>query len=247
MNQRDADRQIQQMIAFIKQEAEEKAEEIQVKTDSEYMAEVLSLKASASTQIRQEIADKRKEKLTAKKIERSARVTQATNRTMAERNVKLNQLKADIKSQLASLSADKKYPELVKFLIAQGLLTMMEDVVQVRCRKEDLKIVQEAVKPAIALYQETALTAAGVKLNVAVDVDKAEFLASGPSAGHVGPTCAGGVMLLAHGGKIKCSNTLDDRLELAFMKSLPDIRGILFGVRPPPANAFKEDAAAKKH
>ena len=43
MNSADADRQIEQMIAFIAQEAKEKAEEIQVKTEKEFMADKLSL------------------------------------------------------------------------------------------------------------------------------------------------------------------------------------------------------------
>lgn len=37
----DASRQIEQMIQFIKQEALEKAEEIKVRTDKEFMAEKL--------------------------------------------------------------------------------------------------------------------------------------------------------------------------------------------------------------
>ena len=43
MNSADADRQIEQMIAFIAQEAKEKAEEIAVKTEKEFMADKLSL------------------------------------------------------------------------------------------------------------------------------------------------------------------------------------------------------------
>jgi V-type H+-transporting ATPase subunit E len=247
MNQRDAERQINQMIQFIQQEAREKAEEIQVKTDSEFMAELLSLRTAASIQIREEIEQKRKDRLTAKKIERSKRVNDAKFRVMSERNEKMGQLKKEITGRLVDLSRDKRYGELITFLIAQGLMSMLENSVTIRCRKEDLQIVQAQLKPAVALYQETALAAAGVRVNVDVFVDKEEFLPPGPTPGHVGPTCSGGVLLMAREGKIKCRNTLDDRLELAFGKSLPDVRGILFGVRPPPTNAFKPGDDAKAH
>jgi V-type H+-transporting ATPase subunit E len=246
MNQRDADRQINQMIAFIQQEAKEKAEEIQVKTDSEFMAEMLSMRTQASIAIREDIEQKRKDRLTAKKIERSKRVNDAKFRVMAERNEKMNALKKEITSGLSQLSKDERYGELILFLIAQGLMSMLENTVTVRCRKEDLAVVQAQVKGAVALYQETAYAAAAVRVRVDVIVDKEEFLPPGPTPGHVGPTCSGGVLLLARDGKIKCTNTLDDRLELSFAKSLPDIRGILFGIRPPPANAWKpgDDAGA---
>jgi len=167
---------------------------------------------------------------------------------MSERNEKMIALKKEITGGLVQLARDERYGELLLFLIAQGLLTMMENTVTLRCRREDLALVQAQVKPAIALYQETAMAAAGVKVHVDVILDKAEFLPPGPTPGHVGPTCSGGVLLLARDGKIKCTNTLDDRLELAFAKSLPDIRGILFGVRPPPANAWKPgDAKGHGH
>lgn len=54
MNSQEADRQIEQMIAFIAQEAKEKAEEIQTKTEKEFMAEKLSLETQLSQQIRSE-------------------------------------------------------------------------------------------------------------------------------------------------------------------------------------------------
>lgn len=47
MNSLDADRQIEQMIAFIAQEAREKAEEISIKTEKEFMAEKLSQETQA--------------------------------------------------------------------------------------------------------------------------------------------------------------------------------------------------------
>ena len=52
MNSADADRQIEQMIAFIAQEAKEKAEEIQVKTEKEFMADKLSLETQLRSAIR---------------------------------------------------------------------------------------------------------------------------------------------------------------------------------------------------
>jgi len=62
MQQVDADRQIQQMIAFIAQEAREKAEEISVKTEKEFMADKLSLETQQAISIRAD-HEKMKKKL----------------------------------------------------------------------------------------------------------------------------------------------------------------------------------------
>jgi len=51
MDSSEANRQIDQMVAFIAQEANEKAEEIKVKTDREFMAEKLSLETTLNAQI----------------------------------------------------------------------------------------------------------------------------------------------------------------------------------------------------
>ena len=39
----------------------------------------------------------------------------------------------------------------------------------------------------------------------------------------------GGVVVASADGQIKCNNTLDDRLRIAYMQLLPDIRTTLFG------------------
>ena len=43
-------------------------------------------------------------------------------------------------------------------------------------------------------------------------------------------TCStGGVVVASGDGQIKCNNTLDDRLRIAYTQLLPDIRTTLFG------------------
>ena len=43
----------------------------------------------------------------------------------------------------------------------------------------------------------------------------------------------GGVVLTNKEGTIVCSNTLDDRLKIAYAQNLPDIRAALFGIEAP--------------
>lgn len=41
-------------------------------------------------------------------------------------------------------------------------------------------------------------------------------------------SCMGGIVLHTRKGRIVCSNTLDDRLQLVYQESVPEIRKILF-------------------
>eukprot|EP00343_Euplotes_focardii_P009447 CAMPEP_0205823534 /NCGR_PEP_ID=MMETSP0206-20130828/17138_1 /ASSEMBLY_ACC=CAM_ASM_000279 /TAXON_ID=36767 /ORGANISM="Euplotes focardii, Strain TN1" /LENGTH=248 /DNA_ID=CAMNT_0053120831 /DNA_START=20 /DNA_END=766 /DNA_ORIENTATION=- len=238
MNAKDAKRQIQQMIQFIRQEAREKAEELNVKTESEFTAEKLALQTQATIQIREEFEQKRKARHTQKKIDRSKRVNEAKFRVMRERDTKIKELKNETLDRLAEVSRNPKYPELIRFCISQGLLNLMEAKVTLRCRKEDLEIVQGQVKAAIDMYDDVLHKHSGVKLPCTVVVDEENFLAPGPVEGSDAESCGGGVELSARGRQLICRNTLDSRLDLAFGMLLPEVRGLLFGTRPKPANAW---------
>jgi len=231
MNSADADRQIEQMIAFIAQEAREKAEEINIKTEKEFMAEKLSQETQASIAIRAEHDKHRKEYQIQKRIEKSKALTAARFATMRHRDDKINDLKREVLSRLADVSKDAKYSELMRFLIAQGLMTLLENKVVIKVRQEDINIAKKELPTAINLFQDTLQKASGVTPSVDVKIDASNFLPPGPTKNSSAASCAGGVELAAREGQILVRNTLDHRLDIAFEKLKPTIRGILFGVR----------------
>jgi len=240
----DADRQIEQMSAFIMQEAREKSEELRLKTEKEFMAEKLSLEKQRSQEIRSEEEKKRKNYYVQKKIEKSKKLTAARFDTMKKRDDKINELKQDIKLRLAEVAKSSNYKELIRFLIAQGLLTIQEAHVTLQCRKEDLSIVKGEVHAAIKLFQSTvANVTEGFIPPVEITVSENDFLAPAPVKGSSAASCSGGVLLSCRGGQIICRNTLDSRLDLAFEGLKPQIRGVLFGVR----EKFESRAPSSRH
>jgi len=126
MNPLDADRQIDQMIAFIKQEAKEKAEEIRIKTEKEFMADKLSYETQQNLIIRQEHEKMKKDLLIQKRIEKSKKLSEARFTVMRKRDEKINALKKEVLTRLSEVSKKPEYKTLVRFLIAQGLVTMQE-------------------------------------------------------------------------------------------------------------------------
>jgi len=240
----EAQRQIAQMIEFIKQEAREKAEEIQVKTEAEFNAKKLNRIVQARQELKDEYANKRKEVASKKRIARSRLINNARFEQMRERDRILKELRQEIADKLVEVAKHDQYPALVQALIVQGLFTVLENKVEIKCREADRAIVEKALPPALRQFKDMVKKETGVEPEMDVTVSKS-YLSPAPSKGSTGPTCAGGVVLSARVGKIICQNTLDNRFEQAFAELLPVTRTILFGKR---ANVkVAKPAAAHAH
>lgn len=60
-------------------------------------------------------------------------------------------------------------------------------------------------------------------------------------------SCIGGIVAYAKKGRIVCSNTFDERLQLCFQEAIPDIRKTLFPSFTKPPVEKKPVAAAGHH
>lgn len=109
----------------------------------------------------------------------------------------------------------------------QSFLKLREVDVSVICRKEDVSLAEEALPEAIKQFK----TFSGAELRAAIS-NKIYLSPALPSGGtsSAHSFCTGGIVVTSHGGRIVCSNTLDDRLSLVYHQRLPQIREMLFGV-----------------
>ncbi|KAK8593078.1 hypothetical protein V6N13_043307 [Hibiscus sabdariffa] len=234
MNDADVSKQIQQMVRFIRQEAEEKANEISVSAEEEFNIEKLQLVEAEKKKIRQEYEKKEKQVEIRKKIEYSMQLNASRIKVLQAQDDVVNEMKGSASKDLLNVSHDHHvYKRLLKDLIVQSLVRLKEPAVLLRCRKEDLHLVESVLDSAKDEYTS--------KVNVhppEIFVDDVH-LPPGPSHHHGffhhhhaeahGPFCSGGVVIASQDGKIVCENTLDARLDVAFSKKLPEIRKWLFG------------------
>lgn len=155
-----------------------------------------------------------------KKVEYSKQLNASRLKVLQAREDAVKGLLKQGQAQLAALSADAvNYRSLLIKLLRQGYATIKEPKVMVRCRQQDESIVREA----IASLQGTGLPEA--------QLDTRTYLPPGPSPGMTDDeikTCCGGVVVTSMDGKIVCSNTLDDRLQITYSQQLPVIRKMLF-------------------
>lgn len=226
MNDADVSKQIQQMVRFIRQEAEEKANEISVSAEEEFNIEKLQLVEAEKKKIRQEYERKEKQVEVRKKIEYSMQLNASRIKVLQAQDDLVSSMKEAAGKELLLISHDHHaYKKLLKELIVQSLLRLKEPSVLLRCRKDDLGLVESVLDSAKHEY--------AVKANVhtpEILVDHQVYLPPAPSH-HTehGPFCSGGVVLASRDGKIVFENTLDARLDVVFRKKLPEIRKWLFG------------------
>lgn len=139
----------------------------------------------------------------------SKKVTDARYTVMEKRDETMKAIKAEALMKLRNVSEHEQYPMLVKQLMIEGLIRILEEKITVQCREVDLKLVQGAVDGAVKSFQDLVNEKTGVVPVCSLVVDTKTFLPPPPADGKTGASCVGGVKLIAFGGKIVCDNTME--------------------------------------
>lgn len=214
MNEADVQKQIRQMVAFIDQEANEKAAEIDAKAQEEFAIEKDNLVNQQKQKIQQFYLKKEKQVELQRKIQHSNLQNQSRIAILKAREDLIQKLKDQANDQLAQVAQNpEKYSKLLTNLIAQALYRLVEKDVFIKCREKDVALVTRAIDDAKALYKQA------LKRDVNVVVMKS-FLS---------PDITGGIEAFTIDGKIRVINTLEARLNMLFEQMIPEIRVKLFG------------------
>jgi V-type H+-transporting ATPase subunit E len=228
MDAAEADRQLENMCRFIKQEAEEKANEIRVSAEEEFNLEKLQLLEQEKAKIRKEYERREAQVEVRKKIEYSKQLNEQRIKVLTARESSIQEIVTEAKLRLREVSKNPaSYKKLLQDLLVQAMRKLSEKAATVKCRQVDLILVKEIIEPArkafTALFQQEAPT---------LTLDQNTFLPPPPAANAAADettSCCGGIVLISADGRITVSNTLDHRLEITFQACMPDIRQRLFG------------------
>uniref|UniRef100_A0A3Q3ARG0 ATPase H+ transporting V1 subunit E1b n=1 Tax=Kryptolebias marmoratus TaxID=37003 RepID=A0A3Q3ARG0_KRYMA len=196
----DVQKQIKHMMAFIEQEANEKAEEIDAKAEEEFNIEKGRLVQTQRLKIMEYYEKKEKQIEQQKKIQMSNLMNQARLKVLKARDDMISEMLNEARQRLANIAKDPaRYSALMDGLMLQGFYQLLETKVIIRCRKQDIQLVQQSIQKNISVYK------AAVKKNLEVRIDQDNFLS---------PDVSGGIEIYNGDGKIKVSNTLESRLDL---------------------------------
>eukprot|EP01121_Diplochlamys_sp_Union-15-3_P013416 TRINITY_DN415_c0_g1_i1.p1 TRINITY_DN415_c0_g1~~TRINITY_DN415_c0_g1_i1.p1 ORF type:complete len:244 (+),score=58.56 TRINITY_DN415_c0_g1_i1:111-842(+) len=218
-------KQLDNMVSFIKKEAEEKANEIAVKAEEEFTLERGRLVQAQKLKIMKDFERREKQVEVQKKIAYSNELNKSRLTILKAREDGIQLLFNEAKHKLVAISKnDSEYRPLLKKLILQGLYKLGESNVELRIRPEDKTLASSLVDEIKKEYSAKT----GGQVNITFN--ETNPLPHGPSGKEDDEAqyCTGGVILSCRDGKIVINNTLDARLELAYGASLPAIRKILF-------------------
>ena len=146
------------MTMFIRQEALEKAREIEIKADEEFAIEKSKLVRAETASIDQHYAHRSKQAAMSQQIVRSTLANRSRLRVLGARQELLNDLfeKAGKKLEKeGSSGGDKKYGELCKGLLLEAAYALAgESKLSVRARKKDAGAVKGALDAAAKEYKD---------------------------------------------------------------------------------------------
>lgn len=214
----DVQKQIQHMMAFIEQEAQEKAEEIETKAEEEFEIEKGRLVNEQRIKIMEYFEKKEKQVELQRRIQNSHMLNAARLKVLKAREEHIKSVSEEARHKLIEVTKDQDmYSKVMQKLIAQCLFQLLEENVLIKCRQQDKSLVENVLEAAVEEYKQ----ATNKKIKAVLDNER--FLAS--------DSC-GGIEVTAQSGKIKCINTLESRLEAISQHTLPMIRVALFGRNP---------------
>lgn len=214
----DVQKQIKHMMAFIEQEANEKAEEIDAKAEEEFNIEKGRLVQQQRLKIMEFYERKEKQIELQKKIQSSNLLNQARLKVLRARDDHIQVILGEARRRLGGVTQDQqRYESLMRSLILEGLYNLLEPVVLLKARKQDIGLVQNLAQECSSSYQQQS----GRECKIIVDPQ--DFL---------GAETSGGIVMQSGNGKIRMRSTLETRLENIARENLPQVRASLFGPNP---------------
>jgi V-type H+-transporting ATPase subunit E len=147
--------ELRKMTAFIKQEAMEKAREIQIKADEEFAIEKSKLVRQETSTIDTTYEKKFKQAQMSQQTTRSTVANKTRLKVLGARQELLDDIFEQAQKKLGDATKDKaKYEVILKNLILEGFYALNEPKLQVRARKADYDAVKKAIDKAAKEYKE---------------------------------------------------------------------------------------------
>ncbi|KAG8190317.1 hypothetical protein JTE90_014423 [Oedothorax gibbosus] len=150
----DVQKQINHMMQFIEQEANEKVEEIDAKAEEEFNIEKGRLVQEQRLKIMEYFDKKEKQVELQRKIQSSNMLNQARLKVLKAREDHIRSVLDEAKKQLHPKTRDQaKYQDVLKNLILQAIFQLLEPQVSVKCRKADVDLVEKSLSSIMKEYE----------------------------------------------------------------------------------------------
>ncbi|KAF9918296.1 V-ATPase V1 sector subunit E [Linnemannia zychae] len=217
LNDEEVFSEMRKMVAFIKQEAREKAREIKVKADEEFNIEKAKLVRQEAINIDAAFQRKVKQADIQRRIAQSNNINKSRMTLLLTRQQMLDDLFAEARAKLVDVTKDAaRYEKFMSESILQAFYRLLEPEVTIQHRKADKELIEKLLPDLKNRYHEAT------KQTITVQLLK----------DHLPADSAGGVIVAGNSGRTKCDNTPEARLAILEDSMLPLVRDMLFGQSP---------------
>ena len=144
---------------------------------------------------------------------------------MTERDNCIHLVKDQVKEALltkVAVISNPLYKKVLKDIIIQGMIKLLEDEVILRVREEDAPHVESILSQCESEFHAFMMKETDREYNTKLRVDDIRFLTKEDGGAF------GGVILASKDRRIICINTMLSRLNQCFEEMLPEIRRTLF-------------------
>ena len=211
----------------MRQEAHEKAFEIKVISQRLFEKEKARIVAEGKKEVDKKMDKMRRDLQTELNIKRSTQINKARMKKMNYRNDLMGKLIEEaievIKNEIADPQNDE-YKDVIKNLIMQNMMQLLEKKVRLKCRERDYNMISEVLPEIEEEYAAIMKNETGDdSLKCELELINDTFIKEDETLGK-----CGGVILSDMTNRIVTSNMLLDRLKQSYDESLPVLRHMLF-------------------
>jgi len=156
MNGKQADEILTSMVAFIKQHGIEEVDRIKKAAGDEFTIQKNQYVDEEKKKISEDFKNKLANEEVRLKIEKSKQQNTARIDRMRKVNEYVETLRTNMKKQVREKLANDPdaYKTLMKDLLIQGLIKLMEGQIFIRCREADVSIIESIQDEAIEEYRK---------------------------------------------------------------------------------------------
>ena len=172
---------LQKMIQYIKQETEKKVSNIKKEADKEANLEKALIVKPEKEKISKKIEKELEDYQTKMKIVQSQKMNKLRLEKLKVKIDCVNSVFEDAKTQLVKKikSNPEEYKKILKDLLVQGFIRLLDDKVNVLCKKEDFDVVKSLIEEAknefLEKLKKEAKKSAQIE-NLEVTLDEKYFL-----------------------------------------------------------------------
>ena len=202
------------MVDFMEMEAREMVEKIDAKAEEDFTIEKGNTIMVGKKNIDKAFVKNERRQILQNKIDKSEMLNRARLRILRHKDDQVKTVLEEARSKLWEVIEDKKlYSSMLRSLLTEGLCQILEPVVKVRCRREDLGMVENIIPEAVFEYEAKVNKYCKVQLEAENWVEEDKI---------------GGLEISALDGKIIVDNTLNARLDRIYQQMMPMVRKKLF-------------------